>query len=85
VCKEGDNVASFFGCKKYEPPVRATCGDAAPRDPLVDPFFDKFIDVQNGRIFVDVLKEGEEVFCTEKLRKSKCNGRLEENLSIVHD
>ena len=64
---EGTDMSEFLGIVKYEPPVRATCGDAAPRDPLIDPFFDKFTDVQNGRIFVDVLKEGEEVICTEKI------------------
>ena len=70
--KEGDNVADFYGAKKYEPPVWATCGDAAPRDPLVDPFFDKFTDIQNGRIFVDVLKEGEEAIFTEKIHGTNC-------------
>jgi RNA ligase (TIGR02306 family) len=68
----GQNVAEFYGAKKYEPPVRATCGDAAPRDPLVDPFFDKFTDVQNGRIFTEVLKEGEEVIFTEKIHGTNC-------------
>jgi RNA ligase (TIGR02306 family) len=70
--KEGDNVADFYGAKKYEPPVRATCGDAASRDPLIDPFFDKFTDIQNGRIFVDVLKKGEEVIFTEKIHGTNC-------------
>ena len=65
--KEGDDVKDFYGCKKYEPPIKASCEDASGRDPLVDPFFDKFTDVQNGRIFVDVLKEGEEVIFTEKI------------------
>jgi RNA ligase (TIGR02306 family) len=69
---EGDNLAEFYGARKYEPPVRATCGDAAPRDPLVDPFFDRFTDIQNGRIFVDVLKDGEDVVFTEKIHGTNC-------------
>jgi RNA ligase (TIGR02306 family) len=68
----GDNVAEFYGAKKYEPPIRATCGDAAGRDPLIDPFFDKFTDVQNGRIFTDVFTEGEEVIFTEKIHGTNC-------------
>ena len=70
--KEGDNVAEYFGCKKYEPPVRATAGDAAPRDSDIDPYFDKFTDIQNLRLFVDVFKPGEEVVVTEKLEGTNC-------------
>jgi RNA ligase (TIGR02306 family) len=65
--KVGDNVAWYFGAKKYEPPVRATAGDAAPRDPLIDPFFEQFTDVQNGRLFTDIFVDGEEVIYTEKI------------------
>jgi RNA ligase (TIGR02306 family) len=65
--KEGDNVASFYGCGKYEPPVKVGCGDAAQYDEQIDPYFEKFTDVQNGRIFTDVLKDGEEVIFTEKI------------------
>ncbi len=70
--KVGDNVADYYGAKKYDPPIRATCGDAAGREPLIDPFFDKFTDVQNGRIFTDVLQDGEEVVFTEKIHGTNC-------------
>ena len=63
----GDNVADYYGAKKYEPPVRVGCGDAAGHDENIDPYFTKFTDVQNGRVFVDVLAEGEEVIFTEKI------------------
>lgn len=63
----GFDCTSFLGITKYEPPVKVGCGDAAERDPFVDPFFEKFTDVQNGRIFTDVLIEGEEVVFTEKI------------------
>ena len=64
---EGDNVAEYYGAQKYEPPIRASCGDAAPYDADIDPYFPKFTDVQNGRIYTDVLADGEEVVFTEKL------------------
>jgi RNA ligase (TIGR02306 family) len=70
--KEGDNVADYYGATKFELPLRVTCGDAAPRDPLIDPFFDKFTDIQNGRIFTDVFKDGEEVIFTEKVHGTSC-------------
>lgn len=70
--KVGDNVAWYFGAKKYEPPVRATAGDAAPRDPLIDPFFEQFTDVQNGRLFTDIFVDGEEVIFTEKIHGTNC-------------
>jgi RNA ligase (TIGR02306 family) len=74
IWKEGDNVAEFFSAKKYEPPIKTTAGDAAPRDAEIDPFFDKFTDIQNLRIFVDIFKPGEEVIVTEKIEGT--NSRL---------
>jgi len=70
--KVGDNVADYYGCRKYEPPIRVGCGDAAPYDTEIDPFFDKFTDVQNGRIETGVFQDGEEVIYTEKLHGSNC-------------
>jgi len=72
--KLGDNLAEHLHCQKYEPPIRATAGDAAPRDPLIDPFFEQFTDVQNGRIFTDIFVDGEEVIYTEKIHGT--SGRL---------
>jgi len=70
--KEGDNVAAHYSCRKYEPPIKVGCGDAAAYDEQVDPYFEKFTDVQNGRIFTDVLVEGEEVVFTEKINGTNC-------------
>ena len=69
---EGDNVADYFGVKKYVPPIRVGCGDAAMYDDQIDPYFTMFTDVQNGRIFTDVLVEGEEVIFTEKIHGTNC-------------
>jgi len=65
--QEGDNVADFCGAKRYVPPIRATCGDAAKYDPEIDPYFLKFTDIQNGRLMTNVFQDGEEVIVTEKL------------------
>ena len=68
--EEGKNVAWHYQCKKYEPPVKVGCGDAAAYDEKIDPYFEKFTDVQNGRIFTDIFVEGEEVIFTEKIHGS---------------
>ncbi|MBD3407367.1 MAG: RNA ligase (ATP) [Candidatus Lokiarchaeota archaeon] len=68
----GDNVADYFGCEKYEPPIRTTAGDAAPYDDQVDPFIQRYTDIQNGRIYTDVFEEDEEVIATEKLHGTNC-------------
>ena len=69
---EGLNVADYYGAVKYEPPLRVSCGDAAPSDTLIDPFFHQFTDIQNGRIFTDIFKNGEEVIFTEKIHGTNC-------------
>jgi RNA ligase (TIGR02306 family) len=71
---EGDNVAEFYGATKYEPPFRASDGDAAAYDSEIDPYFDKFTDIQNGRLFTDVFIPGEQVVMSEKLHG--CNDRV---------
>ena len=70
--QEGNNVADYYGAVKYEPPLRVSCGDAAARDELIDPVFQRFTDIQNGRIFTEVFKEGEEVIFTEKIHGTNC-------------
>jgi RNA ligase (TIGR02306 family) len=63
----GLNVAEYFNIQKYEPPVKATEGDAAPHDSRIDPFIEKYTDIENGRIFMEVFKDDEEVVATEKI------------------
>lgn len=72
VWQEGDNVAEYFEITKYEPPVKTNCGDASPRDADIDPYFDKFTDIQNLRIFVHIFAAGEEVVASEKLHGTCC-------------
>lgn len=66
----GQNVAEYYGCKKYEPPIRPSSGNIAMHDSAIDPFFQKYTDIENGRIFIDVLEPGEEVVVTEKIHGS---------------
>lgn len=66
----GDNVADLLGCQRYQPPVRATCGDAAPFDPEIDVFIHRYTDIENGRIFTDVFSPEDEVVVTEKIHGS---------------
>ena len=67
VWQEGDNVADYFGITKYEPPVKTTTGDAAKYDSEIDPYFDKFTDIQSGRLYTSVFTVGERVVMSEKL------------------
>jgi len=74
-----NNVANYYGVTKYEPPVKTTEGDAAPYRDHIDPYLEKYTDIENGRIFMDIFKEGEEVVATEKIhggnsRVGKING-----------
>jgi RNA ligase (TIGR02306 family) len=75
----GDNVAEYFGCKKYEPPIRVNAGDAAPRNEKMDPFLERYTDIQNGRIYTEVFFAGEEVVATEKIHGTNVR------LGIVRD
>ena len=65
----GQNVAEYYtalGVKKYEPPMRATAGDADSEYPL----FVKYTNIQNMRNFPDIFKECEMVVITEKIHGS---------------
>jgi RNA ligase (TIGR02306 family) len=70
--QEGDNVADYYGCEKFIPPIRATAGDAAAYDANLDPFVLKYTDIQNGRLFVDLFADGEDVVVTEKIHGTNC-------------
>jgi len=59
----GTDVAEHYGIVKYEPPVRAMAGDAAPEDST----FQRYTDVENINNYPDIFKEGEMVVATEKI------------------
>jgi len=72
ICKVGDNVATFFEVVKYEPPIKFGCGDAEKYDSEIDPFFEGYSDIENGRIYVDIFKDNEEIIATEKIHGTNC-------------
>jgi RNA ligase (TIGR02306 family) len=59
----GTSMVEAWGVKKYEPPVKAMDGDAAP--PIGT--FHAYTDIENIGNFPGVLVDGEEVIFTEKL------------------
>ncbi len=75
----GYNCASDMNIVKYDPPMRAMCGDAAPEDAL----FTKYTDIENIRNFPDVFVECEPVIATEKIDGS--NVRCGQGISITKD
>jgi len=76
----GYDCAEELGITKYIAPLKTTCGDAAPDDPL----FGRFTDIENIRNFPDVFTHGEEVIVTEKidgsLNRTGCSISIEENI-----
>lgn len=71
------DCAEDLGIVKYEPPMRADAGDAAPNDP----YFDKYTDIENIRNFPDVFQESEEVVVTEKVDGTSCRIGIGRNVS----
>jgi len=61
-----EDVADYYGAKKYIPPVRVSAGDAMADDPL----FVLYTNIENLRNFPSILQEGEEVWVTEKVHGS---------------
>lgn len=59
---DGDNLAEFLQIKKYEPPIKTTCGDAEKDHGNFPPY----TDIENLRNFPNVFDLGEEVVATEK-------------------
>lgn len=59
----GENVAEFYRAEKYEPPVRATAGDAEKEHPL----FVAYTEIENMRNFPAIFESGESVMVSEKL------------------
>jgi len=70
----GENVADFFGAKKYNPPTRTQGhggGGGGPSDALPDhPLLQKYTDIQNLRHYPELFLPDEEVSITEKIHGS---------------
>jgi len=66
--KEGLNVAIMLGITKWEPPqtnVQYNGGKTSKKK--LNPYFDKYTDIENIKHFPTLFKEGEEVIITEKI------------------
>ncbi|WP_160145548.1 RNA ligase (ATP) [Dictyobacter aurantiacus] len=59
----GENVADYYGAKKFEPPIRPGQGDAEQDHPL----FMEYTDIENMRNYPAIFEEGETVVLTEKI------------------
>jgi RNA ligase (TIGR02306 family) len=64
----GTNVAEGLGITKYDPPLRASAGDAVAEHAL----FQKYTNVSNLRNFPNILVEGEEVTASIKIHGTNC-------------
>ncbi|GHO42890.1 RNA ligase (ATP) [Ktedonospora formicarum] len=64
----GRNVADWYGVTKYEPPLRASAGDAEMEHPL----FCGYTEIENMRNYPDILQEGETVLVSEKIHGTSC-------------
>ena len=59
----GLDVSAHYGATKYQPPLKASAGDAVPDGPR----FPAFTDVENMRSYPLVFRNGEQIEATEKL------------------
>jgi RNA ligase (TIGR02306 family) len=64
----GLNVAEYYGAQKYEPPLRATQGDAEIPHPLLI----EYTEIENMRNFPAIFEPGEPVVLTEKIHGTNC-------------
>lgn len=70
--KFGDNVAEKLGITKYEQPERESVSMRGfqPKKRALNPFFDKYTDIENIKNFTDIFEDGDEVCVTEKIHGS---------------
>lgn len=66
--KIGTDVAEHYGISKYDPPLKAQDGDAAPQVPG----FHCYTDIENIGNFPDIFTDGEEIVITEKIHGTNC-------------
>ena len=59
----GTDVKEHYRIGKFMPPVKFDAGDSERSHPL----FERYIDIENLRNFLNVISEGEEVVVTEKI------------------
>ncbi len=70
--EEGYDCLKELNIIKYEPPVRAMAGDAAPEDAL----FTRYTEIENIRNFPNIFEDGEMVVATEKIDGSNQRSQI---------
>ena len=75
----GQDVAHFYGAKKYEPPPKYTATDAVSENPL----FPRYTDIDNLRNFPDVFEEDEDVVVTEKIHGTNCRVGIIDGVEVA--
>ena len=61
--EEGTDVSELLAVSKWEPPIKATQGDAERENSK----FHKYTSIENWRNYPDVFKDDDIVICTEKI------------------
>jgi RNA ligase (TIGR02306 family) len=78
--KEGDDASEFLNIKKWEPPEpKYFAPQKKTSRKKINPFFDKYTDIENVKNYPDVFTEEDTVVITEKIHG--CNSRYA-NLEI---
>jgi RNA ligase (TIGR02306 family) len=79
--RDGDDVAAFLGITKFEVPESPVSKQANPVSrKKLNPYFDKYTEIENVNNYPNVFKLGDEIVVTEKIHGS--NARYG-NLPIV--
>jgi RNA ligase (TIGR02306 family) len=81
---EGDDVSAVLGITKWTPPEAPTMqGVKSTSKKKINPFFDKYTDIENVKNYNDVFCEDDVVVITEKLHG--CNARYSRLPVAVND
>jgi RNA ligase (TIGR02306 family) len=72
--RDGDDVAELLGITKYEVPESPSQKQANPvGKKKLNPYFDKYTEIENVKNYPDIFKPGDVVVVTEKIHG--CNAR----------
>lgn len=65
----GKNVADYYGASLYQPPPRVgkDAEGFEPYDSEIDPLFEKYTDIEDGKLLYGRFLPGEEVVVSEKI------------------
>lgn len=70
----GQNVAEYYGATLYSPPPRVG-NDAVgfePYDHEIDPLFERYTDIEDGKLLYGLIQPNEEIVASEKIHGRNC-------------